>query len=68
MESFHDYVKDKCIAEYRVREMDKRGKEIITNLYNYYKEFPEKLPESTREKYEKDRIIVIGNYILGMTD
>jgi dGTPase len=68
VESFHKYIIDKCLNEYRVREMDKRGKEIITTLYNYYKEFPKKLPESTREKYYKDGIVVIANYISGMTD
>jgi len=48
--------------------MDRRGKDIISTLYNYFKDFPEKLPESTRKKYEDYGIIVISNYISGMTD
>ncbi len=68
VESFHEYITSKCLEEYRVKEMDRRGKDIISTLYNYFKDFPEKLPESTRKKYEDYGIIVISNYISGMTD
>lgn len=68
IKSFHNQVSQLCINDYRVEEMDKRGKNIIRTLYNHYKKRPEKLPDSTYEKFKNNGLRVIANYISGMTD
>ena len=52
--------------------MDKRGRAIIETLFEYFLNNPEHLEKSTREKFEKkegkDQVIVISDFISGMTD
>lgn len=73
VEDFQNKIRAKLFKNYKIIEMDKRGKEIITTLYNYYKSFPEKISAldtnvdySNRNNNEK--IEMISNYIAGMTD
>lgn len=68
VKSFHKEVSQICINDYRVEEMDKRGKNIVKTLYNHYKKRPKKLPSSTYQKFKDDGLRVIVNYISGMTD
>jgi len=55
---------------FKIKEMDKRGKLIITSLFDYYISRPEKMPNPTYEKFLKNNKspIVIADYISGMTD
>jgi len=68
VKSFHEEVSQICINDYRVEEMDKRGKNIVKTLYNHYKKRPKQLPSSTYQKFEENGLRVIANYISGMTD
>lgn len=68
IKSFHEEVSQICINDYRVKEMDRRGKNIVKTLYNHYKNRPEKLPSSTYQKFKERGLRVIVNYISGMTD
>jgi len=65
---FHKYINNKCFSEYKVKEMDRRGRDVVESLYNYYKKDPRRLPESTQIKYKKRGITTIVDYISGMTD
>ncbi len=66
--SFQEKIQKMCINNFKVKEMDKRGKNIIETLYKFYKMNPEKLPSDTLKQYKNDGIIVIANHISGMTD
>lgn len=68
IESFHKLLNDKILSDYRIKKMDERGKWIINELFEYFQTFPQYLHEETREKYDKEGIIVIADYIAGMTD
>lgn len=70
---FQGSLQNKLFSNYKVKEMDIRGKAIVQALLNYYKEDPEKrLPLQTFQKYVSEKkespIIVIADYISGMTD
>lgn len=66
--SFHDYINRKSFSDYRIIEMDKRGKEIITCLYAFYNDNPDKLQDNTKKAYYQRGKIAIVDYISGMTD
>lgn len=66
--NFHDYIDQKSFSEYRIMEMDKRGKEIITTLYKYYTNNPDRLLDNTKKAFYKRGKIAIADYISGMTD
>lgn len=68
IKDFHSYISNKCIKDFRVEEMDRRGKDIVRTLYNIYKNYPEKLPISTQKLYKERGILTIADYISGMTD
>lgn len=71
VESFHKYLKNLILSDYRIKEMDERGGNIIRKLFYFYKEHPNKMPEDTYEKYKKyegNKVRVIADYISGMTD
>jgi len=66
---FHDYLNEIVFNNYKVDEMDKRGRFIISTLYNHYKSHPDKLPERTLKKYKNGNSNrVLADYISGMTD
>lgn len=46
---YHRYLNSLIFSDYRIREMDKRGKDIIESLFLYFKREPDKLPESTKK-------------------
>jgi len=68
IEDFHSLLNKKILSDYRINKMDERGKWIISELFDYYQKYPHQLHEVTKEKYEKEGIIVIADYIAGMTD
>jgi dGTPase len=66
--SFQKKIQNKCINNPKVKEMDKRGKNIIETLYKFYKDNPGKLPSDTFEQYKNIGITALANHISGMTD
>lgn len=72
LEDFDRYLKNILLSDYKVIEMDRRGKEIIKTLFRCYLCDQELLPEDTREKYENakadDKYLVLADFISGMTD
>lgn len=66
--SFHQYLNDQCLGNYGVLEMDKRGKEIVATLFDFYSRFPERMPTTTQDKFTRKGPITILDYISGMTD
>lgn len=70
-ENFHNTLNGLLFNNYKIREMDNRGKIIIKSLYYNYKEDPTRMPAETFEKYKnciENGVIVISDYISGMTD
>lgn len=65
---FQKYLSNMLLNDYRIKEMDRRGEDIVTTLFSYYKDNPQRLPNGTYELYKQNGIIVIGDYISGMTD
>ena len=65
---FQKYLSNMLLNDYRIKEMDRRGENIVTTLFSYYKDNPQRLPNGTYELYKQNGIIVIGDYISGMTD
>ena len=69
---FHSNLKKILFSNYKIIEMDKRGKIIIESLFDFYKEHPYKLPDKTFNRYSTcsgvDKTNVIADYISGMTD
>ena len=52
--------------------MDLRGTNIVNKLFNRFKEAPESMPQSTFDSYKMaipgEALLVIADYISGMTD
>ena len=69
---FKKYLEGIMFSDLRVKEMDKRGKNIVETLFSHYFDHPDYMPESTFDKYEicegNDKILVIADFISGMTD
>lgn len=68
IKSFQKHLSDMLKVDYRISEMDRRGKDIVSTLFKYYMEKPSSLPDITYELYKQNGIIVISDYISGMTD
>lgn len=68
VDSYHKYLDSMILNDYRIKEMDRRGKDIVNSLFKYYKEFENKLPNDIREEFYDKGDIAIANYIAGMTD
>ncbi|WP_434305395.1 dGTP triphosphohydrolase [Clostridium botulinum] len=72
VEDFHTTLNNLLLNNFKIKEMDLRGKIIIKSLFNYYKDNPKELPAETFKKYKEctkeNNIIVIADYISGMTD
>ena len=68
---FKLYLEKIVFKDYRVQEMDYKGINIINKLYNRYKAMPSDMPKETHKKFLKaktDDLLVIADYISGMTD
>lgn len=71
VDDFHEYLKKLLFSDYRIQEMDYTGKNIVNKMFNHFKRFPHNMPEKTYEtfkKYGDAGVMVIGDYISGMTD
>jgi len=72
LEDFDKYLKNILLSDYKIIEMDRRGKEIIKTLFRCYLCHHELLPKGTREKYEdaegEEKYIILADFISGMTD
>lgn len=65
---FHDKLKKNCFSNFGVKEMDRRGADIVRTLYDYFTVYPDRLPESTKVKYASKGVIALLDHISGMTD
>lgn len=68
VKDFHETLKKNCFSNFGVKEMDRRGKDMVRTLYKFYVLFPERLPEVTMKKYSINGPIVLLDHISGMTD
>jgi dGTPase len=70
--SFKDRMNEIILSNYRIKEMDERGKHIINRIFTRLKECPDDMLEETLKKHravaEEERILVVADFISGMTD
>ncbi len=71
-DDFHGYLLKTLFSDYRINEMDRRGKEIVKALFRCYLCHNELLPNETKDKYRKaeslEKYVVLADFISGMTD
>lgn len=69
-EPLRDFLKDELYHHYRVNRMSDKARRFIKNLFNAYVKNTTMLPRDhqARIKRPSDAMIVVGDYIAGMTD
>lgn len=72
VDKFHNKITDIIKNNYKIKEMDRRGANILNKLFNYFKHDFNLLPEATKLKIDNNKeenpLNIIADYISGMTD
>ena len=68
IKDFQQYCTCKMLEDPRIKEMDRRGGMIVSTLFTYYFENPNKLKGNTLKAWQDRGDIAIADHISGMTD